>query len=384
MSVTDSAENLTSDASVATPEVHEEAGQRSQPLVGVLGLLIVAVAFALLSTVWSPQTSLVVLGPISTFALPVLVVSAIWWGGWPFARYGRSVSGLGHTIMIAAVGVILTGVGLLIVGHFSVQGIFSSNASKLNSNGVLTTFPFTIPIAATVFVTMLQLTFVSNKWPLHRMRTVSSGISAFVFSWVVGTAIYFLVTNWNSVPAAARTALGIRNGIGPMNAIDFTAMLLCIVVYQMSFFVLFRGWPFTGIKSEGARLVASHLATIGGGWITFFVLLDGFKWQDPVIVGACGSIIGSIFLVAMLFETWPFEREDAASNRFGSAVLTVIVSCALYFGLRALGHATGTWSQAPVELWIGVCGLNYIAAVIILHYAVWGRWPLEAPKPPSS
>jgi hypothetical protein len=384
MSVTDSAENLTSDGSVAITELHEEAGQRSQPLVGVLGLLIVAVVFALLSTVWSPQTSLVVLGPISTFALPVLVVSAIWWGGWPFARFGRSASGLGNTVMIAAAGVILTGVGLLIVGHFSVQGIFSSNAAKLNSNGVLTTFPFTIPIAATVFVTMLQLTFVSNKWPLHRVRTVSSGISAFVFSWVVGTAIYFLVTNWNSVPAAARTALGIRNGIGPMNAIDFTALLLCIVVYQMSFFVLFRGWPFTGIKSEGARLVASHMATIGGGWITFFVLLDGFKWQDPVIVGACGSIIGSIFLVGMLFETWPFEREDAASNRFGSAVMTVIVSCVLYFGLRALGHATGTWSQAPVELWIGVCGLNYIAAVIILHYAVWGRWPLEAPKPPNS
>ncbi len=383
MSITDNAGELASEASPVIAEAQEQVSRRSQPLVGVLGLVMVAIAFALLAMLWSPQTSLVILGPISTFALPVLVVSAIWWGGWPFARFGRPVSGLAHTAMIVVAGVVLAGVGLAVVGHFSVQGMFSSNAAQLNTKGVLTTFPFTVPIAATVFVTMLQLTFVSNKWPLHKMHTVSSGVAAFIFSWVVGVAIYFVVTNWNSVPVAARSALGLRNGVGPMNAIDFTALLLCIVVYQMSFFVLFRGWPFSGIKSAGARLVAGHMATIGGGWITFFVLLDGFKWQDPVIVGACGSIIGAIFLVAMLFETWPFDQEEPSSNRFGSAVLVVIVSGILYFALRALGHVSGTWSQAPVELWIGVCGLNYIAAVIILHYAVWGRWPLQPPMPPE-
>ena len=383
MSITDNAGELASDVSVAAPDTHVEMVRGAQPMVGMLGLVIVVVVFALLSIVWSPQTSLVVLGPISTFALPVLVVSAVWWAGWPFAKFGRAVSGLSHTIMIAVLGVILTGLGLLIAGHFSLHGIFSANASELNSKGVLTTFPFTVPLAATVFVTMLQLTFVSNKWPFHKMRAASSGISAFVFSWVVGTAIYFLLTNWNSVPVPARAALGLRNGIGPMNAIDFTAMLLCIVVYQMSFFVLFRGWPFAGLKSSGARLVTSHLATIGGGWMTFFVLLDGFKWQDPVIVGVCGSIIASIFIVAMLFETWPFQGEDASENRFGSLVMVAVVTCVLYFLLRAIGHATGTWTQAPVELWIGVGGLNYIAAVIILHYAVWGRWPLEPPAPPN-
>ncbi|NNN20249.1 MAG: hypothetical protein HKL84_10440, partial [Acidimicrobiaceae bacterium] len=68
----------------------------------------------------------------------------------------------------------------------------------------------------------------------------------------------------------------------------------------------------------------------------------------------------------------------------GTSVLVIVVTGLLYFGLRGLGHATGTWNQAPVELWIGVSGLNYIAAVIILHYAVWGRWPLKPPMPPPS
>ncbi len=382
MSITDRADELVSEAAAAPAAAPPKSGQGPQPTVGIAGLILVAIVFAVLGIVWSPQTSLVVLGPISTFALPALVVSAIWWGGWPFSRFGRAVSGLAHTIMIAAAGVILTGLGLLILGHLNMHGMFAANAAQQNSKGILTTFPFTVPIAATVFVTMLQLTFVSGKWPLHKMHTAASGIAAFVLSWVVGVAIYFLLTNWNSVPIAARSALGLRNGLGPMNAIDFTALLLCIVVYQMSFFVLFRGWPFAGIKSSGARLVASHLATIGGGWITFFVLLDGFKWQDPVIVGACGSTIAAIFVVAMLFETWPFQSEDPANNRLGSAVLVIAATGVIYFGLRALGHLTGTWVQAPVELWIGVSGLNYIAAVIILHYAVWGRWPLEPPMPP--
>ena len=382
MSIRNGTDEIISETSTASVAAPKEVSKRTQPMVGIGGLVIVAVAFALLGIIWSPQTSLVVLGPITTFALPVLVLSAIWWGGWPFAKFGRSVSGLANTVMIAAGGLILAGVGLLIIGHFNLHGIFSANAAKENSQGVLTTFPFTVPIAASVFVTMLQLTFVSGKWPLHKMRPISSGIAAFLLSWVVGTAVYFLATNWNAVPAAARSALGLRNGVGPMNAIDFTAMLLCIVVYQMGFFVLFRGWPFAGIKNSGGRLVASHLATIGGGWITFFILIDGFKWNDPIVVGVCGSIIAAIFLVGMLLETWPFNEEDPSGNRVGAAVLVVAVTGCLYFGLRALGHATGTWSQAPVELWIGVSGLNYIAAVIILHYAVWGRWPLKAPTPP--
>ncbi|TAN25648.1 MAG: hypothetical protein EPN30_04830 [Actinomycetota bacterium] len=382
MSIKDGTGALTSEAPVASVAVPKQVSQRAQPMVGTIGLLIVAVVFVILGLVWSPQTSLVVLGPITTFALPVLALCAIWWGGWPFAKSGRSVSGLANTVMIVVIGLVLTGVGLLIVGHFNVKGIFSANAAAQNSKGVLTTFPFTVPIAAAVFVAMLQLTFVSGKWPLHKMRPASSGFAALLLSWVIGTAAYFLATNWNSVPVAARTALGIRNGVGPMNAIDFTALLLCIVVYQMGFFVLFKGWPFAGIKNTGARLIASHLGTIAGGWITFFVLLNGFKWHDPVIVGVCGSIIAAIFLVAMLFETWPFQDEEPSGNRLGAAILAVVVTCCLYFGLRALGQATGTWSQAPVELWIGVSGLNYIAAVVILHYAVWGRWPLEPPMPP--
>lgn len=357
-------------------------GLGRQPGVGAAGLLVVTGLLVLLGMVWSPQTSLVILGPISTFWLPVLVVSALWWAGWPFAKSGRRVAGPANTIMFVAAAIVLTGVGLLVVGHLNIHGMFSANAAQQNAKGVLTTFPFTVPLAAAIFVSMLQLTFVSGKWPLHKMRPIPSGIAALVLSWAIGIAAYYLATDWNAVPPAARSALGLRNGVGPMNAIDFTALLLCIVVFQMTFFVLFRGWPFTGIKHAGARLGASHIATIGGGWITFFVLLDGFAWKDPVIIGACGCIIAAIFVEAMLFETWPFQEEEPSATCLGVLVVAVAIACGLYFGLRALGHLTGTWTQAPVELWIGVCGLNYIAAVIILHYAVWGRWPLNPPVPP--
>jgi hypothetical protein len=51
-----------------------------QPGVGLAGLILVAVTLAVLAVVQGPQNSLLVLGPISTFWLPVLAASALWWG----------------------------------------------------------------------------------------------------------------------------------------------------------------------------------------------------------------------------------------------------------------------------------------------------------------
>lgn len=51
---------------------------------GLLGLAIVAVGFTVLGIVpGGPQTALETVGPIATFALPVLAASALWWEGWP-------------------------------------------------------------------------------------------------------------------------------------------------------------------------------------------------------------------------------------------------------------------------------------------------------------
>jgi hypothetical protein len=67
----------------------------AQPWLGLGGLLLAAaVFFALALGTGSPTTSLLILGPISTFALPAVAVIAFWWNDWPGARLTRPWTGL--------------------------------------------------------------------------------------------------------------------------------------------------------------------------------------------------------------------------------------------------------------------------------------------------
>lgn len=59
----------------------------AQPWLGVGGLLLAAaVFFALALGTGSTGTSLLILGPLATFALPAVAMVAFWWNDWPAAR----------------------------------------------------------------------------------------------------------------------------------------------------------------------------------------------------------------------------------------------------------------------------------------------------------
>lgn len=357
-----------------------------QPGVGVAGLVIVGVVFALLGMVWEPQFSLLVIGPISVFWLPLLVVSAIWWGGWPVKGLARPAAGFVNTVLFVVGAVVLTWLGQLVVGRADIGASFTQFAGPASVQaGQLTAFPWTIPLSAAIFVTMLQLTFVCGRWPLAKAQPVAGGLGALVLSWAVGIAAYYLFTSWDPVlPPEARAAIGLRSGgvLADMNALEFVALLVAIAAWQVVFFIGLQGWPVTLIARPGARLLAANVFTLGGGWLTYLVLRQGFGWTVEAISAAGGCTIGATLIAAMLFETWPFQGESPQATRVGLAVVGTAVAFALYYGLRALGATTGTWEAAPLQLWVAVAGLDYVAAVVILHYAVWGRWPLPPPAPP--
>jgi hypothetical protein len=70
-------------------------------------------------------------------------------------------------------------------------------------------------------------------------------------------------------------------------------------------------------------------------------------------------------------------RLGLVMNALGMAFLT-------YYVLRAIGNTLATWTSPPVELFIGINSLNFIAPEVILVYAIWGRWPLPPPAPPTT
>jgi hypothetical protein len=77
----------------------------AQPWLGVAGLLLAAaVFFALALGTGSTRTSLLVLGPLSTFALPAVAMVAFWWNDWPGSRLTKPWTGLVDTLLVAAAG----------------------------------------------------------------------------------------------------------------------------------------------------------------------------------------------------------------------------------------------------------------------------------------
>jgi len=195
--------------------------------VGFLTFLMVGILWYLLSIAFGALRSLETITASSTFWLPVLVVVAAWWHGWPGClTRSRPGAALVNLAIFVVGALVLTGVAQVIVGKADFGAIFSSG-------GKFPTFPFLIPLAAAIFVTMLQLTFVCDRWPFDRMKPVPAGFCAFVLCWAIGLLLYFTVTNWNAIPAPARAAIGLLNPGGSVYALDFTGWLICLVPYQM-------------------------------------------------------------------------------------------------------------------------------------------------------
>jgi hypothetical protein len=354
-----------------------------QPAVGLLGLAIVTAAFWLLGMASGLEHSLLVLGPITTFALPVLAMMALWWGGWPGATMGRLTGGAVNTLLLAAAALVLTFVGQAVVGHASLEQTFGGAAPTAAS---VPTFPFTMPLAAAVFVVFLQLTFVNHNWPFDKLSARAGGVAALSTSWAVGLALYLLLTNWTAVvstiPPEAVQAMGLRTPSGSLDALQFIALLLCIVMLQMVFFFVLEGYPFTKIKSRSAYLVTANAFTIIGGWLLWLVWSEALGGADqavPTISAIAGVTVAGTLISALLFEAWPARLSGTRTPSL-LVITSGVLAAVLYVVLMAIGD-TATWTKAPVDLWVSIAGLNFIGAVVILHAVLWRRSPIHLAAP---
>jgi hypothetical protein len=343
----------------------------AQPWLGLGGLLLAAVVFfALALGTGSAATSLLILGPISTFALPAVAMVAFWWIDWPGSELTTPWTGLIDTLLVVAAAVVLTIAGQAIIERPDIRGVFEATPGL----GVPVTFPATLALAGAAFSAMLQLSLVCERWPLAGSGRLRSGIAALALSWAIGIGAYFLFVNLDAVPTAERAAAGLRNPGGPIAAPDFGSALIAVGAWQAVFFIALRGWPVNMITRHPYRLLAGNALVIGLGALTYTVLRDLAHWQPAVIGAACGCVISAALVVAMLFEGWPAARLPPAPGRVLTLVLTALVALALDRALAA--YADGVhWTRATPDDWITTAALSFIGAGIILHVGIGLRWP---------
>jgi hypothetical protein len=348
---------------------------QTQPVIAVLGLAWVAVLFVLLMIAPGAQRAVQVIGPVTTFALPVLIMIAVWWQAWPGNGDSRLLGGVLDTVLLAVAAVLLTALGQVLVGKGDLHGLFDQVTAA--TQGHFTSFPWLVPLAALIFVTMLQLTFVCERAGFSALGRWG-GPAALLAAWVVGFVAYKIFANWNPVPSPALHAIGLSDPGGPVYGLNLVAWALCLAVWQAILFVLMRGAPFAGIGDRVLKPIVANVVTLAIGWGTYFLFKDGFDWSVPRIAAVCGSLIAGVFVASMLTEGW-FARFGGPAGVIAAAALA---AAACYFGLKALGNGIETWTIVPVELWVGIAALNTIAAGIILHCAVWRRWPFAPTSPP--
>ena len=321
-----------------------------QPGLGLAGVALVVPVGLFLGAAWGgPERSLLVLGPMSTFGLPVIAMIAFWWEDWPGTLARPPLTGLVDTVLVAVAGVALTIAGQAIVEHVDLRGVFDPGAGPAHA----ATFPGTMPLAGGVFVTMLQITLVSEGAPLRRLNRFAGGVVALAVSWGIAVPLYELLVA----------------GDGPVTGGRFGGVLVCIGVLQVAFYVVLAGRPFSLIRSRAVRLGCANVTVLAGGVLVYLVLTRAAHLEAATISAVAGSAVTAGLLVGMLFEGWL----DARAALTGVAVATAL----LYGGLLAFSHAID-WTQAEPEAWVAYAGLNAIGAGVILHVAIGHRWPFAA------
>jgi hypothetical protein len=320
-----------------------------QPALGLAGVpLVAAAALALAVGLGSLERSLLVLGPMSTFALPVIATIAFWWEDWPGTSLRPALCIMSDTVLVVVGGVIATFAGQAVVAHADVRGVFDPTAVGRDAP----TFPATMPLAGAIFAVMLQLTLVTEGWPLRALGRIRGGALALGFSWAAGTALYEAL-----VPTAV------------LAGDEFAAILVCIASLQVTFYVLLRGWPLDAIAPRALRLLVANAVVIAGGWAACRVLLRAADLTPASIAAAGGAVVAAGLTIGMLFEGWLDSLLGAAA--------TAALAALLYAGLQALAHAAA-WTRAEPEAWTAYAGLNAIGVAVIMHVAIGRRWPFAA------
>lgn len=355
----------------------------NQPRPGLLGLPIVAVGAVILGIVpGGPQAALETVGPIATFALPVLAASALWWLGWPVHRRRLPVAGVVNFALIIVGGIVLTILAQAVVGRVDLAGIFVTAAP---GSATFTSWPWLMALGVLIFVATLQFTFVNERWPFAKVDGPTGGALVIVASWVIGVVAYLLVVNWDFVPAPAREAIGLRNLGGPVNGLEFLGWLAIVTAFQVFFYIGLGGWPTNLIRATGARIRAANVFVIGGGWLTWELLAHGLGWATPTIAALGAAVAAAAVLSALLFDNYPATTlSGRGAELLLTTLQTAVVTAILVFGLRAVGNALQTWDRDPVDLWVTVSCLNFIAALAITHVAVFHRWPVSSSHIPRN
>lgn len=358
-----------------------------QPKRSVPGIVVVIGLAAVLGVAFGgPQSSLELVGPISTFALPMVVLIALWWDVHPGARFAGPWVGLVNSGLVVSSGFVLAIVGQAIVGPVSLRSLYVADPRPAD----LPLYPATLALAAAAFVTLLHFTLVCDGWPfkgsarLERMGRFAPGVVAAVASWAIAVAVYLLLVNTNDTSAVERASTGLRNPGGPVSAGELGNWLVATTSWQLLVFVGLNAWPFKQIELRSTRLWAANGFVLAAGTAWWALLRHGLGWSGGQLTALGGGIVAASLIVVLLFDGWPGSEQTSTRERMIRLGFLVGLAVALDVVATVVGALIHDWSNRSAEEWSTFVTLNYVAGGVVIFTVLWKRWPQTFEPPPDT
>jgi hypothetical protein len=353
----------------ATPDA-ESPGIPTQPRLGLVGLvLVIPIAAALALGADGAEASVLILGPLVTYSLPLIAMVAFWWEDWPGTRLRASWSGWVDTAIVAIGAIVLTGIGQTLAGGLDLPGMFDPSPGP----GHVPTFPATLPLAAAAFTAMLELTLVGEGWPLRRLPRLPAGLLALGTAWALALVVYLTLVDVRPLPGS-----GVTPRRGPVSGDDLGAALVLIGAWQVLFYVVWRGWPFSTISRRSLRLGCAHVVVIGGGVLTYLVAHDVMADGSGRLAAVAGCFVAAGLLLGMQFEGWLQPHLGSGAERLVTLLAALALAGILATALRGLTGAMH-FERATADEWVAHTSLAAIGVSTILHVAIGRRWPFASP-----
>jgi hypothetical protein len=189
--------------------------------------------------------------------------------------------------------------------------------------------------------------------------------------------VYFVLPEINP-PAGS----GLTSRDGPVAGADLGASLVLIGAWQVLFYVVWRGWPFSAIAGRAVRLSVAHAVVIGAGVLTFLLAHDVASISSEWLGAAGGSFVAAGLLLGMLLEGWLQPRFGDRGERLVLVIGVGALAAALGLGLAAIASGID-FGRSSSEDWVEHVTLNAVGLSTILHVAVGRRWPFGALADPA-
>ena len=354
-----------------------------QPLLGILGLIVVLfISFGIM--VWfKTETFLTWAGTLAMCTIPFSVVAGLVWQGNyppPAAKLEQPLKGLYLLLMTMIVGALVGAWSLKTVGGFMTPPT-----------------PFLILFIINSVIMTFFCVVAFQCWPATALKGDHPGfiglftvIIAYALDWVV-FKIFF---NFGFAKGAPWYSPALDPGGIYMAFVVLSFLITALAL--MLIWVLFDFWPLSLIPPKAP---AFGKQPIWGITVTILLFIGASIVQsicvrtlemDVVVfmvrVPIC-TLFG-IFIMLLLMQTWPMQTAKQPGKGIVLTILAIILNVVMY-EIYAWASTLG-WGALPAgppgyvfELWVATALLGFTFPVIAMYTGYFNFWPLTEPKPQS-